>query len=570
MRMNVINVLFRNKKRKTLFLLLIISLSVFFESFGFAMIVPLMESLLNSKSESQIAELVSNFFGYFNLQLTVVNISIVFILIIGIKNILKVLREYLRSDFSYGIKIEASEKMVRSYFNIPYGDYIKLKHGKLLNNAIIETQNCAMGILQLIEFITGIITLPAFFLLLLLGSFELTLFMLLSSLIFYMGIRRFMNRYARKVGNREIELNQKISSQLSEDLSAMRHIRILGISNALLRKFSSKLYEVKRLLVRWDTFTATSAPVVEFLLVLSVIGYIVYIGVYFGQDYFEKVLPVVSMMVIVAYKGMMQLSRLLTNKIAIERYLPSMELVSQIISPTENKVEKTIETIAIPDDIENNINFNNVTFSYDRKKNHLSNISFSIECKKVSVLMGPSGSGKSTIIDLLLGLYKPKSGTIQLGDININNFDVSLWRRKIGYVGQDIFLFHTSIEENIRMGNKDVTYDEIRDLAKKAGLDEFIMGLPEGYSTIVGDRGVALSGGQRQRISIARALINNPEILILDEATSALDSETTLLLYKNMFNLLSGKTIFAVSHKTDILKYADNVYYINDGLLTKG
>jgi ABC-type multidrug transport system fused ATPase/permease subunit len=566
---SVIKILVKPKKTKFLFLLMVISLSILFESFGFAMIVPLMESLLNSSSESTIGELLSTFFEYLGLQMTVINTSIVFVLIMGIKNILKVFREYLRSEFAYGIKIDSVEKAMLSYSNMHFGEFVKFKHGKLLNNAITETQNCAMGLLQLIEYITGIITVPAFVLLLLLGSFELTLFMFVGAIILYLSVRRFMSRYAKKVGNREITLNQKISSQVSENLSAMRHIRILGMQKVLITKLSSNLQEVKKLLVKWDTFSAITVPTIEFLLVLSVVGYFIFVASYYGQEYFTKLLPVISMMVIVAYKTMAQLSKLLTNKMAVERYLPSMELVSKIIATPTAKYNSGSKNSPIPDCKENDINFSNVIFSYDKKKNHLDNISFTIQGNKNTVLMGPSGSGKSTIIDLLLGLYSPNSGKIEFGDINIRDFDLGLWRKKIGYVGQDVFLFHASIEDNIRMGDLRITSLEVRNITKNAGLDNFIMDLSDGYDTIVGDRGVMLSGGQRQRISIARALVMNPDILILDEATSALDEETASRLNKTIFRIMKGKTVFVVSHKKDVLKYADNIFYINEGVLTK-
>jgi ABC-type multidrug transport system fused ATPase/permease subunit len=424
-------------------------------------------------------------------------------------------------------------------------------------------------LLQLIEYITGIITVPAFVLLLLLGSFELTLFMFVGAIILYLSVRRFMSRYAKKVGNREITLNQKISSQVSENLSAMRHIRILGMQKVLITKLSSNLQEVKKLLVKWDTFSAITVPTIEFLLVLSVVGYFIFVASYYGQEYFTKLLPVISMMVIVAYKTMAQLSKLLTNKMAVERYLPSMELVSKIIATPTAKYNSGSKNSPIPDCKENDINFSNVIFSYDKKKNHLDNISFTIQGNKNTVLMGPSGSGKSTIIDLLLGLYSPNSGKIEFGDINIRDFDLGLWRKKIGYVGQDVFLFHASIEDNIRMGDLRITSLEVRKITKNAGLDNFIMDLPDGYDTMVGDRGVMLSGGQRQRISIARALVMNPDILILDEATSALDEETAARLNKAIFRIMKGKTVFVISHKKDVLKYADNIFYINEGVLTK-
>jgi ABC-type bacteriocin/lantibiotic exporter with double-glycine peptidase domain len=225
---------------------------------------------------------------------------------------------------------------------------------------------------------------------------------------------------------------------------------------------------------------------------------------------------------------------------------------------TKNKVSNFEEIV-----------FNDVNFQYEENKSVLKNLSFSIPSRQTTVVMGSSGAGKSTIIDLLLGLYKPSKGTISLDKVDLNDINLDSWRSKIGYVGQDVFLFNSSIEENIRIANPDTSLEELREATNKVGLDKFIMELPNGYSTEVGDRGVMLSGGQRQRISIARALIKKPEILILDEATSALDDDTASDLNQNIFSLMSGKTVFVVSHKKDVLRYADKVLSIDKGMLVK-
>ena len=135
----------------------------------------------------------------------------------------------------------------------------------------------------------------------------------------------------------------------------------------------------------------------------------------------------------------------------------------------------------------------------------------------------------------------------------------------MGYVGQDVFLFHSSIEDNIRINDQTINRDTVRLAAQNAGLDDFIMELPDGYDTMVGDRGVMLSGGQRQRISIARALIKNPDILVLDEATSALDKETASHIIRSVVEFMRGKTVIVITHKDDFLKHADNIYHLKNG-----
>jgi len=562
--------LIKSTKLSFFVLVMVITLSILFETFGFAMIIPLMESLLDSDSKSSVGNAFSLLFSYLNMEATASNTAIVFFLVMLIKNLLKVLREYLRSNYAYTFKVNAVKKITQSYFHMPYKDYIKLKHGDLVNNAITETQNAAMGLLQLIEFITGLIMIPAFLILMFMSSYQLTLSMIVLAMIAYIFINRPIKKYAKSVGNEEIHLNQEILSQISEDLSAMKHIRILNIGKLLKNKLSCSLHKIKRIIVKWDTISALTAPLAEMIMVTVIVGYVLYMAYYYDQSYFQSMLPIISMIVIVAYKTMTQFSRLLVNKMAVERYLPSMQLVHKLMSSKDFSHSNVFKSdINLKKYFGKCISFNNVDFSYTDKVKILHDFSLNISIGSTTALLGSSGSGKSTIVDLLTGLYKPNSGTITIGDDNLEDINTQMWRQCIGYVSQDVFLFHSSIKDNICMGEKDIDFDFLRDICKYVELDEFIMNMPEGYNTVVGDRGAMLSGGQRQRISIARALIKKPDILILDEVTSALDKNTASKVVENIIKYMSGKTIIVVTHRDDILKYADYIYHLKDGMIAQ-
>jgi len=213
------------------------------------------------------------------------------------------------------------------------------------------------------------------------------------------------------------------------------------------------------------------------------------------------------------------------------------------------------------------ISFNGVNFSYDNQKPILQNINLKIPRSKIVALVGHSGSGKTTVINLLLGFLKPTSGVIKIDNIDLSEVKLEEWLGLIGLIEQDTFVFNRSIFANIQIARLDASKEKVEEAAKKAGLYEFIMSLPDGFQTIVGERGFSISGGERQRIAIARIFLKSPPIIIMDEPTSALDKETEGKIMKELKNLSENRTVFITTHRTSLLKMAHFVYEIRDGTI---
>ena len=211
------------------------------------------------------------------------------------------------------------------------------------------------------------------------------------------------------------------------------------------------------------------------------------------------------------------------------------------------------------------IQFRNVSYAYDEDKNVLRNVDLTIDQGKTFALVGPSGGGKTTICHLIPHFYDVESGEILLDGMEIHTLTLESVRRNIGIVQQDIYLFNDSMKENIRYGKLDATDEEIIQAAKRANIHDYIMTLPNGYDTNIGERGVRLSGGQKQRLSIARVFLKNPPILILDEATSALDNTTEILIQQALDELCKGRTTLVVAHRLSTIKNADEIAVVDDG-----
>ena len=219
--------------------------------------------------------------------------------------------------------------------------------------------------------------------------------------------------------------------------------------------------------------------------------------------------------------------------------------------------------------LKGHIEFRDVSYAYDEDQNVLRHVDLNIETGKTFALVGPSGGGKTTICHLIPHFYDVISGEILLDGTEIHSLTLESVRRNIGIVQQDIYLFNDSMKENIRYGRLDATDEEIIEAAKRANIHDYIMSLPKGYDTNIGERGIRLSGGQKQRLSIARVFLKNPPILILDEATSALDNTTEILIQQALDELCKGRTTLVVAHRLSTIKNADEIAVVADGKIAE-
>jgi subfamily B ATP-binding cassette protein MsbA len=219
----------------------------------------------------------------------------------------------------------------------------------------------------------------------------------------------------------------------------------------------------------------------------------------------------------------------------------------------------------------NSIRFDSVSFTYPTTPGtfQLRNVDLEVKAGEVVALAGPSGAGKSTLVNLLPRFYEVFSGTVSIDGRDVRDFTLTSLRDKIGIVAQETFLFDDTVARNIAYGRDDVSPDQIREAARNALADEFIERLPNGYDTLIGERGARLSGGQRQRLSIARAMLKNAPILILDEATSHLDAESEMLVQRALGNLMTGRTVIVIAHRLSTIRRADRIVVLDRGAIAE-
>lgn len=253
-----------------------------------------------------------------------------------------------------------------------------------------------------------------------------------------------------------------------------------------------------------------------------------------------------------------------------DQYQRAMASTNRVMNLLDTPITIHTGDIALPiGSVRGELEFNHVTFAYNGRMPVIKDLSLHIGAGKTIAIVGSTGSGKSTLVKLLLRLYEIQSGTITLDGIELRDLKLRDLRACIGLVSQDVFLFHGTVAENIAYGSFKATIDEVIEAAKIAEAHDFIMQLPQGYETIVGERGQKLSGGQRQRIAIARAVVKNPPILILDEATSAVDNETEAAIQRSLERITVNRTTIAIAHRLSTVRNADFIYVMEEGKLVE-
>ncbi len=356
-----------------------------------------------------------------------------------------------------------------------------------------------------------------------------------------------------------------LSGQLSNNLSGITTIK----------SFTAETYEVGRITRNSDAYKikntkaiAFSAAFVPLIRIIVFIGFVatLLLG---GLEAVNGRLPVgtYSIMVLLTQRLLWPLTRLGQT---LDLYQRSMASTNRVINLLDTPI--TIHRGNKPlyvESVKGELELQNVTFAYQENFPVIQNIYLKIPAGKTIGIVGSTGSGKSTIGKLLLRFYEVKTGKITLDGIEINQINLQDLRRAIGLVSQDIFLFHGTVAENIRYGSFDATFSEVIAAAKIAEADNFINKLPQGYDTIVGERGQKLSGGQRQRIALARAVLKNPPILILDEATSAVDNETEAAIQKSLEKITQNRTTIVIAHRLSTIRNADCIYVMEHGKIVE-
>jgi subfamily B ATP-binding cassette protein MsbA len=495
-------------------------------------------------------------------QEALLRICITFFLLTLIKNLSCYIQEVLMVYVGQAVIRDLRNQLYLKLTSMPMSFFHQHKAGELISRAtndVMVAQQC-VG-LSFTKLIKDPIFLVMYLGVALILSWKLTLMALVLMPVSLTVIIR-IGKKLRHLSYRQQEQMANLTSTLQETVYGIRVIKAFAMEKFENNKFVNQSQDLFKQVFRINYTMKASSPLTEQISMVVALfllwfgGSKVFTGGIMAPDLFIVFLFMIFSMV-------RPIKSLGAVNNEIQAGMAAADRIFQVID-TEPEVADREAGLRLTD-AAGGVEFENVDFEYIKGEPVLRNISLKVEPGEVVALVGSSGSGKSTLVDLIPGFYNPGSGRVLIDGHDVRDLNLSALRANMGIVTQEVILFHDTILNNIAYGMKDIPLDDVKAAAKAANAYEFIAKLPDGYETIIGDRGLKLSGGQRQRLSIARAILRNPPILLLDEATSALDTEAEQLVQEAIDRLVKDRTTIVIAHRLSTIQNVDRIYLLEEG-----
>jgi ABC-type multidrug transport system fused ATPase/permease subunit len=567
----ILDLLTTSEKKDAIWLFFLILIMAFLDMLGVASILPFISMLANPQLLEtnifliKLFEITKNF-GILNVKQFIFALGVlVFILLIASLSF-RILTTYVQVRFTLMREYSIGRRLLENYLHQPYGWFLNKHSSKLGKNILSEINEVIyQTIVPFMNLVSQGAVSIALIILLILTDPTLAMSISIVLAASYGIIFFLMKNFLSRIGVDRLKNNEKRFSVIQEAFGAFKEMKVGGLEQIYINQFSepAKAYAKNQSMAQ----LITQLP--RFFLECVAFGGMILLILYLINDdkEFLNIIPILSLYAYAGYRLMPALQQVYSALTQIRFSKPALDSLHKDYINLKYLNIKTNKITRIP--LTKSIKLNNIFFNYpNSEKKSLNNINITIPALKKIGIIGPTGSGKTTLIDLILGLLDANSGNLQIDGKNITYENKRMWQKNIGYVPQQIYLSDASIESNIAFGldNNDIDKKSIERASKVANLHEFVINeLPDGYNTIVGERGVRLSGGQRQRIGIARALYHDPMLLLLDEATSALDNHTEELVMNSINKLKNRITIIVVAHRLSTVKNCDIVFLLEKG-----
>ncbi len=556
--------LLSKSEKKFLVVLLIFSIFIsLMETVGIAAIMPFI-SISSDFSIIHTNELYSAFYTYFQFKSDinfVLYFGVLLMLFYVFRSGINLFYFYMLARFSKGRYHLLVYRLFENYLGRSYKSFTKENSSNLSKTIINEAHNLTTLMSALLFMLSETFIVLFIYLMMLYINWKITFLITFVLAFNALLLMKSVSKRIKKEGLRREDFQKVFYEIINRTLGNFKMIKLKSNDDNVLKSFSTASWGYTKSNIVNETIAHVPRLFLEALGFIVVIFIVIYL-VYMYKTDISAAIALISMFILGLYRLMPSANRILSSYNQILFYYRSLEIVhNDLIYEIEDLGEEEIS-------FDKEIRLKDVGFSYIENKVILQDINLSIYKGSKVAFIGESGSGKSTLIDLIMGIYRPKEGAIYADNVLLDDNNVKSWRRGIGYIPQMIYLFDGSVAENVAF-DSEIDEDRVKKVLGQANILDFLEKNHDGSNTQVGENGLNLSGGQKQRIAIARALYNDPDILVLDEATSALDIETESKIMDEICALSKSKTLIVIAHRVSTIQDFDFVYHVKKGNIEK-
>lgn len=562
------------QKRKMVLLVFLMLIGAFLETLGVSMIVPVMTVVVekNAVEKHEYLQVICRIFLIDNTRELMILVMIALVFIFAVKNIFLFFQQKMQLKFVYTNQFATSRRMMINFMKRPYEYYLNADTAVIQRNITSDVNNMYGLILSLLQLISeGIVfVFLAIVCLLTDALMSITISILLVAVLLI--IKCILKPIMKTAGEENQEYYSGLYKWIDQSVMGIKEIKIANKESYFINEYSKCGAGYVGAVQRYNLFNSTPRLLIE---TVAMAGMILYMMVQLlnGRQV-EDIMPQLTMLAFVAMRLIPCANRINNHLTSISYFEPFFmgvsdnlqeEIRDESVDYDEETYQKKAEVEKLA--IRKEIVLQDITYKYPHTDVLIfDHADMTIPIGNAVGIVGTSGAGKTTIVDILLGLLQLETGRILADGVEVREHYAS-WLKNIGYIPQTIFMIDSTIRKNVAFGypDEDIDDNKVWEALKEAQLDEFVRGLPEGLDTGIGERGIRLSGGQRQRIGIARALFEDPEVLVLDEATSALDNETEAAIMESINRLHGRKTLIIIAHRLQTIEKCDMVYRVADG-----
>ena len=565
-------------KKQKIYSIAVIVLSIggaLFETLGVSIIVPLLQVMVNPISllhDDRIKQIIYSI-GISTQQEMLFFVAAGVVLIYFIKNMYLTLLSYFRSWYSCKIELELSVKMLKAYVDKGYTFFLQTNTADFLRGVDKSVTGLYLVLSQFFKLLVETLTILCICLYVMISDTVMAICIISLAIICLLIILLYYRRKLKKCGEEYFEYSGKVNKFLLQTIQGIKEILVMRRQKFFVDNYEKSYSNLQKTVVKRNVSQESPAYVIESI---CIAGLILSVCVRLGSlENPQDFIPQLGAFAVAAFRILPSLGRISSSFNTCIYYIPCIDDVYNNLKEIRSDKKKDNCIINASKNekyiFKREIECKNLKYRYPETPNCVINdLNITIKKGQAVAIIGMSGAGKTTLADIILGLLKPEKGNVEVDGVDIWN-SIDEWGKLVGFVPQTIYLLDDTIRNNIAFGIDEEKIDDnkIWDALKKAQLNDMVLQLPKQLDTVIGDRGIRMSGGQKQRLAIARALYEDPELLVLDEATSALDEETEKAIIESIEYLQGKKTMIIIAHRLTTIKKCDNIYEIIDGKAIK-